>query len=66
MTSVEARLTAVTDPGFSRGGGANPKGVGAKLLFWPIFPTNCTKIKTFGPRGGGRYVPGVPLGSANE
>ena len=29
---------AVADPGFPRGGGANPKGGGANLLFGQFFP----------------------------
>ena len=27
---------AMADPGFSRRGGTNPKGGGAKLSFWPF------------------------------
>ena len=26
-------------------GGANPKGKGVNLLFWPPFPTNCMKLE---------------------
>ena len=37
----------------SQTGGANPQGGGANLLFCPIFPKNCMKMKEFGPRGGG-------------
>ena len=40
-------MKSVADPGFPRGGCAN-------LLFLPIFPKNCMKLKKFGPRGGGR------------
>ena len=43
---------AVADPGFPRGGGANPQGGGASLLFGQHFPKNCMKMKEFGPRGG--------------
>ena len=51
---------AVADPGFPRGGGANPQGGGANLLFGQNFPQNGMNIKKFGPRGGVR-VPGAPL-----
>ena len=43
---------AVADPEFPRGGGANPQGGGANLLFGQKFPKNCMKMKEFGPRGG--------------
>ena len=43
---------AVADPGFPRGGGANPQGGGASLLFGQKFPKNSMKMKEFEPRGG--------------
>ena len=42
---------AVADPGFPRGGGANPRG-GRQPIIWPIFPKNCMKMKKFWARGG--------------
>ena len=36
---------AEADPGFPRGGVANPKGGDASLLFGQIFPDNCMKMK---------------------
>ena len=54
---------AVADPGFPRGGCANHKGGGANLLFLPIFPKNCMKLKKFGLGGGASLAP--PFGSAN-
>ena len=39
-------------PGFPRGGGANPQGGGANLLFGQTFPENCMKMKEFGSTGG--------------
>ena len=52
----------MADPGFSPGGGApTPK----SAIIFQFFAENCTKMKEFGPGGGGR-VPGTPpLGSAN-
>ena len=50
----------VVDPGFSRGGEANPGGGQHTIL--PNFPQNCMKLKEFGP-GGAR--PSRPLRSAN-
>ena len=47
----------MADPGFPRGGGANPQGEGANLLFGQKIPKNYMKMKEFGP--GGR-VPGAP------
>ena len=44
---------AVADPGFPRGGGANPKGGGGQPIIWPIFAENCMKMKKFWARGGG-------------
>ena len=44
---------SVADPGFPRGGGANPKG-GRQPIIWPIFPENCMKMKKFGAGGGAR------------
>ena len=43
-----------------RGGGQTAKVGCANLLFLPIFPQNCMKLKKFGPRGGGG-VSGAPL-----
>ena len=43
----------MADPGFPRGGGANPKGGGRQPIIWPIFPKNCMKMKKFWARGGG-------------
>ena len=59
-----AMLASVADPGFPRGGGANPQSGGANLLLGQKFPENCMKMKEFGPRGGVR-VPCAPLRSAN-
>ena len=42
----------VADPGFPRGGGANPKGGGTNLLFGQFSPPNCMKMKKFWARGG--------------
>ena len=55
--------TSVADPGFPRGGGANPEGGGANLIFGQKFPENCMKMKEFGPRGGKRasLAPPPPL-----
>ena len=47
----------MADPGFPRGGGANPKG-GHQHIIWPIFAKNCMKMKKFWARGG---VPCAPL-----
>ena len=47
---------AVTDPEFPRGGGANPQGRGANLLFDQKCPENCMKMKEFGPGGGCRSL----------
>ena len=52
---------AVADPGFPRGGGANPKGGGAKLLFGQFFRENCMKMKKFWARGGGAHPSRPPL-----
>ena len=44
---------SVADPGFPRrGGGANPEGGGANLLFGQCFPKNSMKMKEIGPGGG--------------
>ena len=51
---------AVADLGFPRGGGANPQGGGANLLFGQKFPENCMKMNKFGPRGGGGMHPWHP------
>ena len=50
----------MADPGFSRGGGANPKGGGANLLFGQFSPKTAWKWRNFGP--GGRVH--APLRSA--
>ena len=55
----------MADLGFPRGGGVNPQGGSANLLFGQKFPENCMKMKEFGPKGGA-HVPGTPLRSANE
>ena len=65
MGTVYGTNDSVADPGFPRGGGANPQGWGTNLLFGQKFPENCMKMKEFGPRRGAR-VPGTPLRSANE
>ena len=57
----ETGISAVADPGFPRGGGANPKG-GRQPIIWPIFAENCMKMKKFWA-GEGR-VPRAPLRSA--
>ena len=51
----------MADPGFPRGGVANPKGGGFQPIIWPIFPKNCMKMKTFWARDGGARVPHAPL-----
>ena len=58
-TSATKLTIAVADPGFPRGGGANPKGGGREPIIWPIFPENCMKMKKFWARGGAR-VPHAP------
>ena len=35
-------------------GGTNPKGVGANILFWPIFPQKLHENKKYGRGGGAR------------
>ena len=50
----------VADPGFPRGGGANPKG-GRQPIIWSIFPENCMKMKKFWARGGGARPSRPPL-----
>ena len=43
---------AVADPGFPRGGGANPLGRGGRQhAILPNFPKYCMKLKEFAPRG---------------
>ena len=44
--------STVTDPGFLRGGGANPRGGDKNLLFGKNFAENRMKMKEFGPEGG--------------
>ena len=48
---------AVADPGFPRGGGANPKGGGRQPIIWPIFSENCMKMKKFWAGGGASLAP---------
>ena len=43
--------TAVADPGFPQGGGANSPG-GHQHTILPNFSKNCMKLKEFGPQGG--------------
>ena len=52
---------SVADPGFSRGGGANPKGGRRQPIIWPFFLKNCMKMENFWARGGH-----APLRSAAE
>ena len=54
-------VDTVADPGFPRGGGANPQGGGTNLLFGCKFPENCMKMKDFGPRGAGHASLAPPL-----
>ena len=51
----------VGDPGFPRGGGANPRGGERQPIIWSIFPANCMKMKKFWAGGD---VPLAPLRSA--
>ena len=60
-TSPVSCDSPVADPGFPRGGGANPKG--GQPIIWPILPENCMKMKKFWA-GGGACVPRAPLRSA--
>ena len=55
-----ALYTAVADPGFPRGGGANCPG-GCQHTILPNFPKNCMKLKEFGPLGGGTCPSHPPL-----
>ena len=48
----ETFIFSVADPGFPRGGGAEPKVGGANLLFGQNFPENCMIMKEFGPMRG--------------
>ena len=41
----------VTDPGFPRGGGANPPGEGEPTYDFAKFPKKCMKLKEFEPPG---------------
>ena len=46
LTFVMIKLSKpVVDPQFGEQGRPTPKGKEAKLLFWPIFPKNCMKMK---------------------
>ena len=40
----------MVDPGFPRGGGANPKG--GQPIIWLIFSENCMRMKIFWAKGG--------------
>ena len=40
----------MTDPGFPRRGGGNPKGRWVNLLLWSFFPENCMETRKIGPR----------------
>ena len=54
----------VADPGFPRGGAANPRGGGGRQdMILLKFPENCTKSKKIRPGGGGEgaRVPCAPL-----
>ena len=57
-------IIPVADPGFSRGGGTNPKGGGRQPIIWPIFPPNCMKMKKFWARGRHASLTPPPLRSA--
>ena len=51
LATIEEQMKVhitVADLEFLRGGGANRKDGGASLLFCPIFPKNCMKMKKFG------------------
>ena len=43
----------MADRGLAGGGNINPKIDGANLIFWPISPENCMKMKKSGRGGGG-------------
>ena len=50
------KYISVADPGFSTGGGTNPRG--AKLLFWPIFsPKKLHRNDEFWPSGSRPWRP---------
>ena len=51
LSHTKIQLYSVADPGFPRGGGANPKGGGANLLFGQFFPKTAWKWRNFGPGG---------------
>ena len=55
----------MTDSGFPRGRGANPKG-GANLIFGQFFPKTAWKWRNFGRGGGPACVPRVPLRSVTD
>ena len=68
-SNVSNFIYAVTDPGFSWGGGTNSE-FGVILLIF--FSENCVKMKGFGPRGGhvslalqGLFVPFAHVGSGD-
>ena len=56
-------LSTVTNPGFPRREGTNPKSECAKLLYWPFFWKNCIKLKKNWTKG---EALGKCLGSANS
>ena len=58
QNNVDKKWNSVADPGFSRGGGANPKG-GANLLFGQFFQKLHENKEILGQRGAER-VPFTP------
>ena len=56
----------MADPGFPRGGGANPKGEGANLLFGQFLPKTARKLRNFVPEGGGARPSRPPFRSVTE
>ena len=54
-TTVYKAQLFYCDQGFPESG-ANHKGGGANLLFWPLFPENCMKLKKMGPRERRMYL----------
>ena len=52
---------SVADPGFPRGGCANPEGEGRQPTICLIFPENCMKMKKVWLRGGGGTSLAPPL-----
>ena len=55
VPEIQNRLCAAgADPGFSIGGGANPRWRGCQPPTQALFSENTCKMKEFGPVGGGR------------